>query len=993
MEINTNEVVYSELDSQKVLVPVAGHEAPGIAAFNARDFIIEGDKVSIRDALRKYQLSSSVIYVGNKAPEKFDVLLINRTDSNGNNVFSRTPMVGDWLYVIYSYKEEVPPYRNKTWLCVSQVTEFNDTQVFVKINNFVLLTGERGNNAFTGTIHTTESGTVIYAPPYSTNGDTVIITNGDDTQLDPTKQTGALYELVTFVSTSGSSSSWIGQYAGNIRGPKGFDALYSYGYMKTTGDVKEGQKVEISSAGLNRAPLLNDTMVYVIIKTDDDDNPIKSYLAFIQYGGESNTVANYTYYKFTINKLMDTTGIQGPQGKSIVIVSGTYYIPSAPPPGGPKPGQLPLPTFSDTEEATAYVVDDSEISGQYDLYMHNVGGTSWDILDDWGGIPGPVGPQGLNSLVYMGPRMSFENENPGLITSTIQKSNFNRTPVINDVFIAQVYLNNSDVAVDRQNALLSFKVISVTDDAVNVSTIYYSYVDGKSVDNMEATTHSVVDDETITNVNVTYKNPDGTYSTVQSELEIHAKNGANGSNVYRSNNRNDYTYDADNPTVVNFSSDDLQPVPLSGLYRQNEPILTAGGYLFVVNQDTFVPETGTVNVPGLLVQDLNGDIGPKGDRGYSVYTYPAITQSFEENLVVNLSANLIEPSHDKFIQYEPIITDNGYYLLVNETKTITNPTTDTVPCKMIKDLNAQGGGTAVVITGPDTIENGTLTQAQYDLLTSNDNNYIMLNNEIFSLMDKQHDPGYLIYSHVGHNSVNNFMVKCITITTNTKAWSLAEQSIGEAKEPLFYSATDSRGSDPTVNTDQYLTVSPFNRTPEVNEYFTLISVNGSTSTTFICNARVKSVSLPNGPIICTYVSVNKTTGSSGKNALISYQTGTAATSGTPVTYSISNSVSDRSITFLYESSVANNSAVEITIYLKTNGSIKANAIVVLEIINSGNRYNTFSKGYLTVLGNSYFEVVSVSTVSSTSCLLQGIESLPDFVSNIKVEYSIKKYNI
>lgn len=989
MEINTNEVVYSELDSQKVLVPVAGHEAPGIAAFNARDFIIEVDKVSIRDALRKYQLSSSVIYVGNRAPEKFDVLLINRTDSNGNNVFSRTPMVGDWLYVIYSYREEVPPYRNKTWLCVSQVTEFNDTQVFVKINNFVLLTGERGNNAFTGTIHTTESGIVIYAPPYAANGDTVIITNGDDTQLDPSKQTGALYELVTLVSVSNASSVWVGQYSGNIRGPKGFDALTTYARTVSYRELKEGETVTISEQSLNRAPLPNDTLIYLITKTKTSNDPERSYLALVQYKGTVNVIGNVKYYDFVINSITDTTGIQGPQGKSIVIVSGTYYIPSAPPPGGPKPGQLPLPAFSDTEEATAYVVDDSEIAGQYDLYMHNVGGTSWDILDDWGGIPGPVGPQGLNSLVYTGPRMSFENENPGLITSTIQKSNFNRIPVINDVFIAQVYLNNSDIAGDRQNALLSFKVTSVTDDAVNVSTIYYSYVDGKSVDNMEATTHSVVDDETITNVNVTYKNPDGTYSTVQSELEIHAKNGANGSNVYRSNNRNDYTYDADNPTVVNFSSDDLRPVPLSGLYRQNEPILTAGGYLFVVNQDTSVPKTGTVNVPGLLVQDLNGDVGPKGDRGYSVYTYPTITQQFEENLVVNLAANLIEPSHDKFIQYEPIITDNGYYLLVNETKTITNPATDTVPCKMIKNLNAQGGGTAVVITGPDTIENGTLTQAQYDLLTSNDNNYIILNNEIFSLMDKQHDPGYLIYSHVGHNSVNNFMVKCITITTNTKAWSLAEQSIGEAKEPLFYSGVVQYPVSNIVGTNFSAELNLFNRTPEVNEYFIVNILDNNNNDLYLCNAKVNEVDVL---VSCSVISGTKVTGPSGKNALISYEVGTAGTSGTPITYSITNTSTSKDIYFYYPTPDVN-TAKEITISLQASSTVKAFATIIINRVHNGNSILDNFSGCLYVTGRSYVEQILISQTSFSSIGFYNIESLPDFVSNIIVKYAIKTYNI
>ncbi len=45
-------------------------------------------------------------------------------------------------------------------------------------------------------------------------------------------------------------------------------------------------------------------------------------------------------------------------------------------------------------EGQAFIVDDDEIDGQYDLYMHPIGGTDWQVVDNWGGIPGPQGPTG-----------------------------------------------------------------------------------------------------------------------------------------------------------------------------------------------------------------------------------------------------------------------------------------------------------------------------------------------------------------------------------------------------------------------------------------------------------------------------------------------------------------------------------------------------------------------------------------------------------------------
>ena len=83
-------------------------------------------------------------------------------------------------------------------------------------------------------------------------------------------------------------------------------------------------------------------------------------------------------------------GKQGPSGQSVRNMSGIFYIRGSEPPS--LQGLKPLPDFSSTSENEAYIVLDS--SGRYDLYMHNIGGENWDVVNDWGGVPGPQGVQG-----------------------------------------------------------------------------------------------------------------------------------------------------------------------------------------------------------------------------------------------------------------------------------------------------------------------------------------------------------------------------------------------------------------------------------------------------------------------------------------------------------------------------------------------------------------------------------------------------------------------
>lgn len=119
-------------------------------------------------------------------------------------------------------------------------------------------------------------------------------------------------------------------------------------------------------------------------------------------GADGNTpyIQDGTWWIGTTNTGINATGpkgdqgdqgIQGPKGadgSSMDIQQGEYRQP-----GSVK--DLPdLPAFADTTERQAYIVDDDDIDGQYDLYFHGVGATDWQVIDNWAGVPGPQGEEG-----------------------------------------------------------------------------------------------------------------------------------------------------------------------------------------------------------------------------------------------------------------------------------------------------------------------------------------------------------------------------------------------------------------------------------------------------------------------------------------------------------------------------------------------------------------------------------------------------------------------
>lgn len=105
-----------------------------------------------------------------------------------------------------------------------------------------------------------------------------------------------------------------------------------------------------------------------------------------------------------------------------------------------------------------------------------------------------------------------------------------------------------------------------------------------------------------------------------------------------------------------------------------------------------------------------------------------------------------------------------------------------------------GGGTGsseVVISAPASATSGTITQSQLNILRANDDNYILLNNEIYRLADKQTEQGYLVYTHTGQDSTGNYFIKCLTITISTLGWVMTSEQQG-IKEINFTDYTEFR---------------------------------------------------------------------------------------------------------------------------------------------------------------------------------------------------------
>lgn len=105
---------------------------------------------------------------------------------------------------------------------------------------------------------------------------------------------------------------------------------------------------------------------------------------------------------------------------------------------------------------------------------------------------------------------------------------------------------------------------------------------------------------------------------------------------------------------------------------------------------------------------------------------------------------------------------------------------------------------AITITAPESATNGTITTEQLAVLQASDQNYIILNNEIYRLEDKQFIAGFLIYSHVGQDNSKTVYIKEISITIATCAWTLTRF---EPQSKLTFDSTPTQNSNNPVTSN------------------------------------------------------------------------------------------------------------------------------------------------------------------------------------------------
>lgn len=239
---------------------------------------------------------------------------------------------------------------------------------------------------------------------------------------------------------------------------------------------------------------------------------------------------------------------------------------------------------------------------------------------------------------------------------------------------------------------------------------------------------------------------------------------------------------------------------------------------------------GIQGIPG--VQGLTGQtgpagpvgpVGPKGDPGESfkiiahLNSISQLPTPTEEN---RHQAYLIEIDSTNHL-FVIVGDDNLEWLDAGPIEGIPGPKGDTGepgpagqtgPAGPVGPAGPQGiqgvpGSDATItsITLQSGATQGTLTEDQLALIQQSTFNYLILDNECYLLMDNQVASGYMVYSHVGQDSTNNYFIKCITITVSTRGWVMSSIKV-VSNEPTTTSITvfngGSTGKATTSNTEE-----------------------------------------------------------------------------------------------------------------------------------------------------------------------------------------------
>lgn len=171
-----------------------------------------------------------------------------------------------------------------------------------------------------------------------------------------------------------------------------------------------------------------------------------------------------------------------------------------------------------------------------------------------------------------------------------------------------------------------------------------------------------------------------------------------------------------------------------------------------------------------------GEIGPEGKQGEKGEPgTPGITKPIYYAVLSDDIKPTATGSTDIFTPTSPAIGVNDFFVsnfgsLYRITTITPGGNVNTFTATYVTSIKGESGisPTGITLTGTS----GTLTDDQLSILQANDFNYIVLDNEIYNLQDKNHEDGYLVYTHVGSDTSQNYFIKTITITISSKGWLL-----------------------------------------------------------------------------------------------------------------------------------------------------------------------------------------------------------------------------
>lgn len=177
-------------------------------------------------------------------------------------------------------------------------------------------------------------------------------------------------------------------------------------------------------------------------------------------------------------------------------------------------------------------------------------------------------------------------------------------------------------------------------------------------------------------------------------------------------------------------------------------------------------------------QGPQGETGAPGPQGIPGISYPIYycNDTFTYNVGVPGSSN----SYPKIYPASPIPRVDSLVIFTVDgvLGRIRGGGPEAFTVDLLAVLQGPAGisPSAIMLT-PSSATSGTLTQDQFNILTSNDFNYIILNNEVYWMADKTHEAGYFVYSHVGMTSLKDTFIKTITITISTLGWVLSSLEV------------------------------------------------------------------------------------------------------------------------------------------------------------------------------------------------------------------------